>query len=332
MRHRKGWVLVSGVLFGVVVGSPLLFGQGRAAGDGETSGRTIVDAHNCYPYEGRWNDRIDRALSSGVPVAIEQDVNLYAGRVVVAHGGTLSGQEPELETYFFARIRPLMEAALKSSDHSVWPLITLNLDFKSEQPELLRAVWVILGQHKEWLSTAARGAGDKLEPIQYGPLLVLNGSSEAQQRVFFDEVPVGGRLLTFGAARTNMRDPAATVEVIEVERATNYRRWWNNPWTVVEPEGQAKAGAWTPAAQTRLRRLVDHAHAQGLWIRFYTLDGATPDAQKVNGWFAQYNFPDLQAAEARWRSAIEDGVDYLASDQYEQVGRLIRQMSLRSVR
>jgi hypothetical protein len=24
-----------------------------------------VDAHNCYPYEGNWADRIDRALSVG---------------------------------------------------------------------------------------------------------------------------------------------------------------------------------------------------------------------------------------------------------------------------
>ena len=32
----------------------------------------ILDAHNCYPYEGRWSDRIQRALNSGYPVSIEQ--------------------------------------------------------------------------------------------------------------------------------------------------------------------------------------------------------------------------------------------------------------------
>ena len=31
----------------------------------------LLDAHNCYPYEGRWTDRIDRALAVGFPVAIE---------------------------------------------------------------------------------------------------------------------------------------------------------------------------------------------------------------------------------------------------------------------
>ena len=27
--------------------------------------RTVMDAHNCYPYFEWWGDRIDRALSAG---------------------------------------------------------------------------------------------------------------------------------------------------------------------------------------------------------------------------------------------------------------------------
>ena len=34
----------------------------------------VLDAHNCYPYEGQYADRIERALKSGFPVAIEQDI------------------------------------------------------------------------------------------------------------------------------------------------------------------------------------------------------------------------------------------------------------------
>ena len=33
-----------------------------------------MDAHNCYPYFDWWSDRIDRALSAGTPLAIEQDL------------------------------------------------------------------------------------------------------------------------------------------------------------------------------------------------------------------------------------------------------------------
>ena len=39
--------------------------------------RTVMDAHNCYPYWEWWYDRIDRALSVGTPLAIEQDLAWY---------------------------------------------------------------------------------------------------------------------------------------------------------------------------------------------------------------------------------------------------------------
>ncbi|HUK33066.1 MAG TPA: hypothetical protein VLV86_04085, partial [Vicinamibacterales bacterium] len=53
--------------------------------------RVVLDAHNCYPYHGRWRDRIDRALSTGTPLAIEQDLVWFLdpatgkGRSLVAH-------------------------------------------------------------------------------------------------------------------------------------------------------------------------------------------------------------------------------------------------------
>ena len=64
----------------------------------------MLDAHNCYPYEGRWNDRIQRALNSGFPVSIEQDLAWYVdpatgkGRVVVSHTPHPTGQEPHWRT------------------------------------------------------------------------------------------------------------------------------------------------------------------------------------------------------------------------------------------
>jgi len=36
--------------------------------------RSVMDAHNCYPYYEWWYDRIDRALSAGTPFAIAQDL------------------------------------------------------------------------------------------------------------------------------------------------------------------------------------------------------------------------------------------------------------------
>ena len=90
-------------------------------------GRVQLDAHNCYPYSGRWADRITRALGTGTPMAIEQDLVWYVdpvtrvGRSLVAHDDAskpalgLDGSEPTMKDYFFERIRPLVESALREN-------------------------------------------------------------------------------------------------------------------------------------------------------------------------------------------------------------------------
>ena len=290
----------------------------------EAGARSVMDAHNCYPYFEWWGDRIDRALSSGMPLAIEQDPFWYTdprtGRSwsVVAHGAPVSGHEPTLEQYFFEHIRPIVEDALRRGNQGDWPVITLNLDFKTEEPEHLAAVWALLNTYRDWLTTAIKSADErKVEALDVKPLLVLTGESDKQAKVFYDSVPAGQRLLVFGAVHTNTANPMAAPELLEPEPASNYRRWWNNSWAVVESGGQTQAGDWTREDQLRLRTLVEHAHANGLWIRFYTLDGATKDELSCHGWFRSYNFGSLSAAQERWRAAQNAGVDFIASDQYE---------------
>src|SRR5262245_1942548 len=103
--------------------------------------RPILDAHNCYPYDGQWNDRLDRALKTGYPVGIEQDLAWASGRVVVSHKKETTGQEPTLREYFFEHVRPIVEKALQENNRSSWPLIILHFDMKDNQPALLHAVW-----------------------------------------------------------------------------------------------------------------------------------------------------------------------------------------------
>ena len=297
----------------------------------EPGARSIMDAHNCYPYFEWWTDRIDRALSTGMPLAIEQDPFWYTDRrsgrswSVVAHGAPVTGQEPALEQYFFERIRPVIEAALRSGNRADWPLITLNLDFKTEEPEHLAAVWALLNKYRDWLTTAVKSGDEReVQALDVRPLLVLTGESDKQAKVFYNDVPVRQRLLVFGAVHTNTTNPMAAPDVLEPEQASNYRRWWNNSWAVVEQGGQTQAGDWTKEDELRLRSLVEHAHANGLWIRFYTLDGATKDELSCHGWFRSYNFGSLSAAQQRWRAAQTTGVDFIASDQYELLANSLK--------
>jgi hypothetical protein len=296
--------------------------------------RPLLDAHNCYPYDGKWADRIDRALANGSPVAIEQDIASYGGRAVVSHTDNVKGGEPLLRDYFFARVRPIVEKALAENDRAKWPLIVLHFDFKSNEAPLLHAVWDLLGEYEGWLTTAVKTADPKrLSPFDAKPILAITEDSDAQEEVFFRQVPVGGKLRVFGSAHTKII-PAqpkqehdhllATLPPAELlsEQPTNYRRWWNSSWYAVEEGGQRKAGDWTRASDARLRALVDHAHQLGYWIRFYTLDGFTADESR--GWDQNYNFGSHEAVRARWNAAVAAGVNLIATDQYEMLGALLR--------
>ena len=77
------------------------------------------------------------------------------------------------------------------------------------------------------------------------------------------------------------------------------------------------------ADAARLQALVDYAHRLGYWIRFYTLDGFTPDADK--GWGNAYNFGSPEAVQVRWKAALDAGVNVIASDQYEDLRAFMRQ-------
>lgn len=292
--------------------------------------RVWLHAHNCYPDEGRGADRLSRALAATRgAVAIEQDVvwDARRGQSVVSHDTELDGGEPTLEAHFFDALTARLDRALASRETATWPLVVLHLDFKTNEPEHHAAIWALLGRYERWLTTAPRvAASGEPQPLSPGPLLVLTEQGEGQERLFHDAVPVGAPLRIFGTvpvpAAPN-EDPhevrmakaaAAAPESLIPTGATNYRRWTNHAWAVVEEGGPPRAGAWTVADGTRLDALVARAHALGLWLRFYTLNGHGPNDA---GWSEGYNFGSLEAVRPRWRAALEAGVDFVATDQYE---------------
>jgi hypothetical protein len=302
--------------------------------------RVQLDAHNAYPYNGMFADRIDRALATGLPVAIEQDLvwrpaeDGRPARSIVSHGEPFDGTEPSLRDHFFERIRPIVERALADGDRSQWPLVTLNLDLKTNEPEHHAALWALLGEYESWLTTAERTADATVpSPLDVRPVLVLTGEAEAQAVSFHDTLPVGRRLRLFGAMpiRPPTSDEVTREEVaaefwkqmpaMTFPMATNYRRWWNAPWSVVEAGGQRQSGDWSAADNTRLRTLVRKAHDAGLWVRMWTINGHPPGEEKAHSWSAGYNVGSIEAARVRWRAAIAARADFVATDQYEEFGR-----------
>src|SRR5262245_56300176 len=128
MRAIVAFVVLGGLAFiGALGGMP-------GTPSGLTPGtRVLLDAHNAYPYDGMHADRLTRALSTGTPIAVEQDLVWYrdprtgVGQSLVSHGPPMSGTEPSLDDYFFQAIRPIVEQALRENQRETWPVVTLNL-------------------------------------------------------------------------------------------------------------------------------------------------------------------------------------------------------------
>ena len=306
-------------------------------------GRPLLHAHNCYPEKGKWADRIDRALATGLtPIVIEQDLALTArdGKpvTVVSHDTELTGTEPTLEEYFFKRVQPMLERALAAKTLQQWPLLVLHLDFKTNEPEHHRVVLDLLKRYERFLTTAPRGDLKSIQPLRMGPLLVLTENGPGQEAAFTDPAH-GDRLLLFGSApapaASKIEDAeqrahalaAATPEELIGAPASNYRRWVNFSWQVVESGGQPRAGAWLAADRQRLKAIVDRGHSLGYLVRFYVLNGHT--AAEHPEWTASYNFGSFDAVKQRWQAAIDAGVDLIATDHYEELAALLKSSSHR---
>jgi hypothetical protein len=337
MRFRTSLLLTLIVVFVPLTGAP------SAADRLQPGARVWLHAHNCYPEKGQWGERIQRALAvRSSDIAIEQDVAWFVdpstgrGRIVVSHDAKPDGTEPTLESYFFDRVRPLIETALRDNRKDTWPVMVLHLDFKTNEPAHHQAVWDLLGKYESWLTTAERVADEqRVTPFTPGPILVLTEAGQDQVDTFYTRVPVGGRLRLFGTIPPVTFPEATTAEARSAAAfsappdrliptgATNYRRWTNFPWAVVELGGQNKAGPWTSDDNRRLRAIVSRAHEMGLWVRFYTLNGHS--AAESKGWTPSYNFGSTAAVRERMAAARDAGVEFIASDQYEELGAVLSQ-------
>ncbi len=76
--------------------------------------KPMLDAHNCYPTRGNGSDRVSRALNSGFPVSIEQDLAWYSDPATGKDASSFrtllkpTGQEPTLKSDFFEQVKPVV--------------------------------------------------------------------------------------------------------------------------------------------------------------------------------------------------------------------------------
>lgn len=305
--------------------------------------RTLMLAHNAYPYDGQYGDRLDRVIAAGAPFAVEEDLVWVNGRSLLIHNEkSANADSPTLESYFFPKVTPIMEKALKEGNKGNWPLITLYLDIKNDPEEHLQVIAKTLDKYSSWLTTATKTADiSKQSPLDIKPMIVIleDKKNDIKQSFFYDRVPVGGRFHTFGSptkfddnpnhlGRDKRAERMAGLLSFQPEqlvsaRADNYHRWFGTDWSFIELNGPTHGGDWKPETAARVKKFVEYGHSLGYLVSFYGVDGFTKEQNQ--GWTDEYNFGSLEAAKLRWKAALDAHADFIATDQYEDVTKLIHE-------
>ncbi len=304
--------------------------------------RTEILAHNAYPDHGKYADRLDRAIAAGVPFAVEEDLAWIDGKSLLIHGAkNAANDDPTLESYFFPKVKPIMEKALNEGNKGNWPLITLYLDIKNDPREHLEAISKVLDHYDAWLTTAVKTTDlSKQSPFNLKPMMVLveDKDNDIKQDFFYDSLPVGGKIRVFGTAtkfdenpnklpRAQKAEAVASLYLLDPERlapkkADNYHRWFGTSWAFIEKGGETSGTEWSSASDERLKKWVDYGHRLGYFVGVYCLDGYT--AAENQGWDKDYNFGSHEAAVIRWKEAIRAHADFISTDHYEDLAKMIR--------
>ena len=304
--------------------------------------RIQILSHNAYPDHGKYTDRLDRAIAAGLPLVTEQDLAWVDGRSLLIHGAkNAAPDDPTLESYFFPRVKPIVEKALKEGNKGNWPLITLYLDIKNDPPEHLEAISKMLDQHDAWLTTAVKTADiTRQSPFDLKPMMVLveDKQDDIKQQFFYDKVPVGGKIRVFGSVTKFDENPqklpkerkaeaTAFLSTLDPEqlvphKADNYHRWFGTGWAFVEKGGETGAGEWTKASEARIKKFVDYGHRMGYFVAFYCLDGFS-EAEDM-GWDKGYNFGSKEKVLPRWQALVRAHADFISTDQVEDLANVIK--------
>jgi hypothetical protein len=306
--------------------------------------RTLMLAHNAYPDGGKYGDRLDRAISAGVPFVVEEDLVWVEGKSLLIHAASAAGTDsPTLESYFFPKVKPIMEQALRDGNKGNWPLIILYLDIKNDPSEHLEAISKVLDKYDGWLTKAVKTADiTQQSPLEYKPMMVIleDKQNDIKQEFFYDRVPVGSKIRAFGSAvkfddnpnklgRDRREERFAGLPKIDPEHlitkhADNWRRWFGTDWHFIELCGPTHGNDWSPETEARLKQFVDHGHRLGYLVSFYEVNGFNDGENQ--GWTAEYNFGSKEASRVRLNALVKAHADFIATDQYEDVAKTIRSL------
>jgi len=226
-------------------------------------------AHNDYNHEHPFYDALENRFAS-----IEVDIHLINGELLVAHDAHQAQAERTLQALY---LDPLLKHVMKNKGqvYRHGSQLTLFIDIKTDADSTFTLLHKILKEYKDILTVYNENSR-----TQGAVSIIISGN---RPRKMMEREPVryaayDGR---FEDLETN--DPVELIPIIS-------DRWfkfftWNGEGTFTEEERQ------------KLRAIIEEAHKQGKWVRFW----GTPD----------YPSP---AREAVWRELLLADVDLINSD------------------
>jgi hypothetical protein len=221
-------------------------------------------AHNDYEHTRPLLDALDQGFCS-----VEADVWLVEGQLLVAHELKAVQKERTLQELY---LDPLLERVKANGGRVVsnGPMVTLFIDFKSEATNTYHTLTTLLKPYKKMLTSFT---ADRTETNAV--MIIISGN---RPRALMDAEKV--RYVSYDGRLDDLKSPALPHLIPMI--SDNWGKYfkWRGKGPLPEQE------------KTKLKALVDQAHAQARRIRFW-------------------NAPDTPAG---WTVMLEAGVDLINTD------------------
>jgi hypothetical protein len=221
-------------------------------------------AHNDYEHTRPLLDALEQGFCS-----VEADVWLVEGQLLVAHELKAVKKERTLQKLY---LDPLLER-VKANGGCVYPngpMVTLFIDFKSEATNTYHTLTAILKPYEKMLTTFTAGRTET-----NAMMIIISGN---RPRPLMEQEKV--RYVSYDGRIDDLKSPVSPHLIPMISDNWGKHFKWRGKGPLPEQE------------KSKLKALVDQAHAQGRRIRFW-------------------NAPDSPAG---WTVLLEAGVDLINTD------------------
>ena len=221
-------------------------------------------AHNDYEHTRPLLDALEQGFCS-----VEADVWLVEGQLLVAHELKAVQKERTLQKLY---LDPLQER-VKANGGRVYPngpMVTLFIDFKSEATNTYHTLTTMLKPYEKMMTTFY---ADRTQTNAV--MIIISGN---RPRALMESEPL--RYTSIDGRLDDLKSPVSPHLIPMISDNWGKHFKWRGKGPLPEPE------------KTKLKALVDQAHAQARRIRFW-------------------NAPDSSAG---WSVLLEAGVDLINTD------------------